>query len=622
MRQSFRLLAGILLLALALSLVSFAGATFPDTARDVITVPAPEPGTGPSDRVEVTAFLDRLMPEHLARYNVPGASIVVVKNGEILVAKGYGYADSANKTPVDADTTLFRVGSVTKLFTWTAVMQLADEGKVDLDSDVNRYLKDFRIPNTYPGRPVTLRHLLTHTAGFEDLNRHQIAAAPGDLYPVRDYCRDTMPARVRPPGEVTSYSNYGATLAGVIVEDVSGMSYEQYVQSHIFSPLAMNHSSAGAMLPPELAANVSQGFLYSDGRNTPAPDVICEVRPAGAIVSTAPDIAKFLSAHMNGGMYRNATILSGSAARTMHARAFSNDPRVSGMCLGFYEMQINGRRLIGHDGDTMLFHSRISYLPVEQAGIFVSYNSPFGSAARDDLLLEFMDHYYPGEHATIPRPDPTKAVGNLKYAGTYKMNRHAYSNFETYLSMIPAFESKVSATPNGTLLITSDGQATEYTETDPGVFTRLDGVRSVDGDFVFHTVADGQVVYASYRNMPFLVFDRVPWYATLGFLESVKIIAGAVLATVLLWPALFALRKARRHDPGELPLPAKIARWIAGGASLVLITFVFVLVPRAAETYTGAYMNDLAVPPVLAMVLTIPVISLVLSAVAVVLAIV
>jgi hypothetical protein len=284
-------------------------------------------------------------------------------------------------------------------------------------------------------------------------------------------------------------------------------------------------------------------------------------------------------------------------------------------------MQINGRRLIGHDGDTMLFHSRISYLPEERAGIFVSYNSPLGSPARDELLTEFMDHYYPGKKTTVPPPDPSRAGSNQKYAGTYKMNRHAYVNFEKYQSMIPPFESEVSATPNGTLLITANGQVTEYVETDPGVFIRSDGLHPVTGDFVFHMAADGQVAYASYTNMPFLVFDRVPWYATLGFLESVKNIAGAVLATVLLWPVLFALRRFRRSDAPASPLPARIARWIAGGASLVLVTFVFVLVPWATATYSGSYMNDPTVPPVFAAVLAVPVIPLILSFATVVLAV-
>jgi CubicO group peptidase (beta-lactamase class C family) len=154
-----------------------------------------------------------------------------------------GYADIANRTPVDPETTLFNIGSITKLFTWTSVMQLVEEGKIDLDADVNTYLKDFSIPDTYPGQPVTMRHLLTHSAGFEDQTIHQTVAEVEDLYPFRTYCKENIPARVYPPGTVISYSNYGTTLAAVVVEDVTGVPFEQYLNEHILSPLSMTKTS-------------------------------------------------------------------------------------------------------------------------------------------------------------------------------------------------------------------------------------------------------------------------------------------------------------------------------------------------------------------------------------------
>lgn len=151
------------------------------------------------------AFLDRIMPAALARYNVPGATVAIVKDGRLVVAKGYGYNDVATRTPIDAGTTLFRIGSATKLFTWTAAMQLVEEGKIDLDADVNTYLKEMKIPDTYPGKPVTMRHLMTHTAGFEDSGRHFVVGDVAEIIPFRQAAADNIPSRVNPPGKVSSY---------------------------------------------------------------------------------------------------------------------------------------------------------------------------------------------------------------------------------------------------------------------------------------------------------------------------------------------------------------------------------------------------------------------------------
>jgi len=196
------------------------------------TVPAaPAQGQGPTDPAELEAFLDDLFAKDVEEYHIAGAAVAVVKDGKLFFAKGYGYADIENGIPVDPEQTLFSIGSVTKTFTWTAVMQLVEQGKLDLNADVNTYL-DFRIPDTYP-QPITLKHLLTHTSGFEQRLLGSLVTDPNDLMPVREGIISYMPARVRPPGEAAGYSNYNAMLAGYIVARVSGQPYDQYLQEHI-----------------------------------------------------------------------------------------------------------------------------------------------------------------------------------------------------------------------------------------------------------------------------------------------------------------------------------------------------------------------------------------------------
>src|SRR5215216_6575705 len=219
---------------------------------------APSQQQGPADPAELEAFLDEELGREMDQHHIAGAAVSVVKDGELFFAKGYGAADLENGIPVDPEQTTFRIGSVTKLFTWTAVMQLAEQGKPDLDEDINTYL-DFRIPDTYP-QPITLKHLLTHTAGFETRYFEVAALDADDQLPTREWLVSHMPARVRPSGEYAAYSNYGTSLAGYIVARVSGEPYDQYIQEHILNPLGMVHSTAQSPIPPNLRAHSSVGY--------------------------------------------------------------------------------------------------------------------------------------------------------------------------------------------------------------------------------------------------------------------------------------------------------------------------------------------------------------------------
>jgi len=579
------------------------------------------PPNGPSDPAEVEAFLDEIMPAAIARYNVPGATVVVVKDGRVVASKGYGYRDLANRTLVDAATTTFRIGSISKLFTWTSVMQLAEEGKIDLDADVNTYLKDMKVPDTYPGQPVTMRHLMTHTAGFEDSSLHMTGMDPEDLISTRQYCQENIPARVNPPGKVSRYSNYGTTLAAVVVEDVSGMPFEQYLQTRILTPLAMKDTSIREKLPPQLAAKLTQGYSFANSENKPAADFIFVVGPAGSITSTAPDIAKFMIAHLQNGTYGNATILAPETADLMHARAFANDPRITGMCLGFYEQYYNGRRAIVHGGDTDTFHSLFFLLPEEQTGFFVSGSSAGGRGVRNALFTSFMDHYYPAEPRVLPVPDPSASARLRPFEGSYRSNRHNYAGFEKYFSLPAPLDA--TASPEGTLIITGSSGPVAYVEVEPGVFSPADGSRPADGDVVFHAAADGSYDFFMYRNNPAMVYDRVPWYAMSSFGDNLKTAAGLVLASVLLWPLLALFRRMHKIPDPSAPKPAGIARWIAGSAALVLLVFVFVLVPWISSDVEilTIYMQTQAVPAALTAVLTLPVIVLVLTVAAILFAV-
>ena len=236
--------AGPIYLAILFSLVALlvAGPALAQnstaTGRNELLASPQQQGQGPTDPAELEAFLDEVMAEDMQEHHIPGATVAVVKDGELSFAKGYGYADLERQTPVVPGQTLFSLGSLSKLFTWTAVMQLAEQGKVDLHADVNTYLQEAQIPATFP-ESITLAHLMTHTPGFEEIATGRFPLEIDRVLPLDAYIGKGRPARVRPPGTTLGYSNYGASLAGYIVQEVSGIPYEQYVEENILSPLRM-----------------------------------------------------------------------------------------------------------------------------------------------------------------------------------------------------------------------------------------------------------------------------------------------------------------------------------------------------------------------------------------------
>src|SRR5690349_10538834 len=293
---------------------------------------APTPETSPAPvltKQDFETFLDALIPSQLQTRNIAGAVVSVVKDGQTLFQKEYGYADFEAKKPVIADQTLFRPGSISKLFTATAVMQLVEQGKLDLDRNVNEYL-DFTIPKTFP-EPVTLRRLLTHTAGFEETLKNLFVASEVDMKPLGTYLVNQMPARIFSPGKIPSYSNYGFTLAGYIVEKVSGEKFERYIENHILKPLKMNNSTFDQPVPAQIAPQMSKAYIRAT--NKPRDFEFVEAAPAGALSTTAADMTSFMLAYLQDGTVDGVSILKPETVRQMQTRQLELNPAICGLGL-------------------------------------------------------------------------------------------------------------------------------------------------------------------------------------------------------------------------------------------------------------------------------------------------
>ena len=563
MRTSLRIL--FVVLAFALFVSSHISAQVPDKTTSKIA-PPPEsaasnqpPAIPPAARKlehdDLEAFFDGILPLQLERSDVAGASVLVMKDGQILLKKGYGYSDVTKKTPVDPDTTMFRLASISKLFTWISVMQLAEQGKVNIDTDVNQYL-DFQIAPAF-GKPIVLRNLMTHTGGFEETIRDIIVVNPKNPPTLRDFLIQNQPRRMYPPGQVSAYSNYGVGLAGYIVQRVSGEPFETYVDEHIFQPLVMTHSSFHQPLPASLAPLVSDGY-HSNTEKPPLGFEVITPAPAGALSTSAPDMARFAEALLNGGELDGHRILKPETLAEMWTRQFAASDHLPAMCMGFYQVWRNGLHFVGHEGDLIAFHSLFFVEPAEKLALFVSYNSA-GSASktRDEVLRAFADRYYP--YAAVPSLQKPTASELQAMAGTYQPTRRADS---TKMKLAELFDSThvTADSKNGVLRIEDFANLRGHQQKwKPGA----DGLwHEEDGQDLLYGIRDseGTVVRLAF-DFAGQQLERVPWYENdrlilaLGS-ASVAIIFAVILALLVryLRRVLFPNRALWEPQPGTLRL--------------------------------------------------------------------
>lgn len=542
-----------------------------------------QPQTAPSDvpqstaapnltQADVDAWLDGFMPYALQTGDVAGAVVVVVKDGAILTEKGYGYADVAERKPVDPKRTLFRPGSISKLFTWTAVMQLVEQGKLDLDTDVNAYL-DFKIPPR-DGKPITLRNIMTHTAGFEEQVKG-IMSVPEDGVPdLGALLKRWIPTRIFGPGETPAYSNYATALAGYIVQLTSGMPFDDYIDKYLLQPLDMTHATFRQPLPESLQPFMSKGY-----RAASMPPMYYEIvgpAPAGSLAASGEDMGHFMIAHLQNGRYGDNQILKPETAKLMHSTPLTFLPRLNRMMLGFYETNYNGRRVIGHGGDTQWFHSYLHLFMDEGVGLFVSVNSMGKDGAagsiRAQLFTDFADRYFPGP-APDGKVDAKVAAEHARMiAGNYVGSRRMETTFLSFLNLFGT--AKIIDNGDGSISLSMAkspaGVLKKWREIEPFVWRD-----ESSKELLAAKAENGRVVRFSINGgSPFMMFDR-PSAATASSWLLPAFIGGmgALLLTALAWPISALTRRHYRTKYALVGTDAKAHRWvrIAAAASVLLI---------------------------------------------------
>ena len=437
------------------------------TGADARVTRVPSEATEGIDPVELEALVDSVFAGGMREERIPGTAFVLVQNGQVLLSRGFGLADVASGRAVRPDRTIFPFASISKVFTATAVAQLAERGLLDLDADVNRSLASVRVPPTFP-RPITAADLLTHTSGLDELPGRRVED-PSDVVPLRRFIADRL-VRVHPPGEVTSYSSYGMALAGVLVEDVSGQPFEEYLRDHVWRPLGMNRTFIA--VPDSLRADLATAYEPEGDTVVAVPHELYQTPPASSIVGTAEDMALFLIAHLQNGRFGDAMILSENAAVDMHRQHATMHPRVPGWALGLQVDDTNGRRILEHGGEIGGFSALMTLLPDEGVGFFVVHHLEGGNL-RFAVRRAILDRYFPDRRrVTAPTPNPSAAGRLARFAGTYRANAFCHSCPDGGPN-VQDFE--LEANEDGTITLWD----TRWVEVSPLYFASQDGRRHI-----------------------------------------------------------------------------------------------------------------------------------------------
>ena len=503
----------------------------------------------PAGGAELAAAVDEVIRNGIVELRVPGATVAVVHRGDVVLSRGYGEVHLGGPA-VDAGTTGFRVGSITKLVTATAVMQLVERGRVDLSRDIDTWL-DTPVPRSFD-QPLTLHHLLTHTAGYDQTDIGDAVRSADKVVPLAALPQQWPVAQTTPPGYAYRYSNYGYALAGLVIEQVSGRRYADYVNRQILQPLGMAHSTVAQPPTPEIRDALATAYHLDGDQLVPLPLDYSHVAPADALITTAADMAAFMLAHLDGG----GGLLQPSTTALMHAQHYSGNPSPYGMAYGFQEEVFRGMRVLEHHGGQLGFASWLFLIPERELGVFISQSRrepQLRNRLRDAVLGAIApDHEYPDAGL---KPDPADREHLRRYAGQYRdaaWNRTTFEKSAWWLGAVGA-ASTVGIADDGALLV--DGQ--RFVKTGPHQFTHERYAVWTKG---FRVDETGRVTHQTSGRV---VMERVPWYQHKRLLELSQLVTLALsLLLLVAWPLL-------AHRIGQ---PLRAADWILiGGAGLWLV---------------------------------------------------
>jgi len=525
-----------------------AAAAKPAAAPPAVPAAPPAPGARlspgqPLPPAELEAFVDGMVKDAMTREHIAGATVSIVQNGQVVLKKGFGFSSLNPQRGVNPDTTLFRVGSISKTFTWIALMKEVEAGRIRLNQPVNLYLPEkVQVKDQGYDQPVRVANLMDHSAGFEDRAFGQLFERDYDrVRPLDLYLRQERPKRVHAPGAVSSYSNYGAALAGEAVTYTSGRPYERLVEDEILNPLGMAHTTfrephpakAGlpAPMPAALAANVSDGYRWTPvGYQRRDYEFIGQIAPAGAASSTAGDMARYMLMQLGGGQYGGATIYGPVSAQAFRTPLRPTPTGINGWAHGFMVFDLpGGHRGFGHGGATLSFFSNMVTIPDLNLGVFISTNTDTGRPLVNRFPDAVVQHFYVAP-APFPRagsPELTERAHD--FAGYYLTTRRAYSGLEGFIGRLNG-GATVDVTREGRLVTLDRAGVKTWVPEGPvedGRFIATQGAERI----AFDMAPGGARAFHGANGTQ--VFERTPGWRKPDTLAMLALLAAAAaLATV------------------------------------------------------------------------------------------
>ncbi|MFP4448282.1 MAG: serine hydrolase [Bacteroidales bacterium] len=531
-----------------------------------------------SDTTKLRSYFDGLIQAHLDNNEIAGATLSFIKDGEMIFSKGYGYADAKNDIRVQPRQTMFRIGSVSKLFVWTAIMQLYEEGKLELDVDVNSYLSDFKIPEKFD-EPVTLKDIMTHSAGFEEYILGLFAEDSSALKPMGEILKEQMPSRVYPPGKLSSYSNHATAIAACVVEEISGRPFYEYVEENILEPLEMKNTTFRQPVPENTEGKLSKGYKLEGGELKEKNFEYVPLYPVGGASATAEDMANFMLAFLNNGEYNGNRILDSTTMALMQEKAFRHSENVNPMRYGLMDMSYNNVKILGHGGDTFWFHTLFAFMPEEETGIFVSFNSDGGGGTYSMILNEFMDKFYPVE---LEKPDYTMTEEELaRFEGDYRSIRYPHSRMTKIMAIDG--HTKVSVTEDGKLRV-KNSETSYYLPEGPLTFRHEKKSKVIE----FKENEEGKITHLFKGQTPIVAFEKVPHIGKTDFQKNILILTQFIyIITILYWPVAYFIRKEYNQPvSNHLPFRYKLTGWLA---SFLFIAFFTVFSAAMSDAHQIVY---------------------------------
>ncbi|MEW5917889.1 MAG: serine hydrolase domain-containing protein, partial [Gemmatimonadota bacterium] len=462
---------------------------------------------------QLGALLDSVVPAAISATHVPGAVVAVVRNDSVIALRGYGFAELEDSMRADPERSIYRLASIAKLFVATVVLNDVHAGKLSLDRDIQSYVPDVRIPPTF-AEPITLRHLLTHTAGFDERVIGYAARSREEMQPLGAYLAARLPDRGWAPGVLVSYSNHGVALAGYIAERANGTSYASLAAQRLFAPLGMHRTYYIAPPNDSLLRDVAPGYRCGPSGCVRAPIVWTHAYPVGVAYSTAADMSRFMRAWLANGTLDGQQVIPLETIQAASSQQFTHDKRIPGMGIAFFEQVFRGERLLAHSGGAPGTATVMALAPRQRLGVFVATNAGEPTFTRP-VLETVLAGLLP--NALVAPPVAHGSVS--EYAGDWILTRYAHRTVER----LPAsFGFSVRTWTRGdTLVMPAGSRLRRFVRVDSLLLQEVDdGTR-----LAFRRDAGGRITHA-FTGLPTggaelpAAFERVPWYKSGNFLNE------------------------------------------------------------------------------------------------------